>query len=98
MRVRPLGRPILIIEAFEMKEAIHPKYHPVVFVDSNTGAEFVSRSTMTSETVRKVDGVDHFEIRMEITSDSHPFWTGTQKLLDTEGRVERFNRKYGRKS
>ncbi len=81
-----------------MKEAIHPKYHPVVFVDSNTGAEFVSRSTMTSETVRKVDGVDHFEIRMEITSDSHPFWTGTQKLLDTEGRVERFNRKYGRKS
>lgn len=80
-----------------MKEKTHPEYRPVVFVDSNTGQEFVSRSTMTSGTVRELGGVKHFEIRMEITSDSHPFWTGTQKLLDSEGRVERFNRKYGRK-
>ena len=80
-----------------MKQGIHPKYHPVVFVDSSTGAEFVTYSTMKSDTVRQIDGVDHFELRMEITSDSHPFWTGTQKLVDTEGRVERFRRKYGRR-
>lgn len=81
-----------------MKNGIHPEYHPVVFVDSGTGAEFTTRSTMTSETVRQIDGVDHYEVRLEITSDSHPFWTGTQKLVDTEGRVERFRRKYAKKT
>ena len=80
-----------------MKQGIHPSYHPVVFVDSGTGAEYVTYSTMKSDTIRQIDGVDHYELRMEITSDSHPFWTGTQKLVDTEGRVERFRRKYGRK-
>lgn len=80
-----------------MKPNIHPDYYPVVFVDSSTGAEFISASTMKSDTVRVIDGVDHYELRMEITSDSHPFWTGTQKLVDTEGRVERFRRKYGKK-
>ena len=80
-----------------MKPNIHPEYHPVVFVDSSTGAEFVTASTMKSETTRDIDGVQHYEVRLEITSDSHPFWTGTQKLVDTEGRVERFRRKYGKK-
>lgn len=80
-----------------MKANIHPEYHPVVFVDSSTGAEFVTASTMKSDTVRDIEGVQHYEVRLEITSDSHPFWTGTQKLVDTEGRVERFRRKYGKK-
>ena len=80
-----------------MKQGIHPDYHPVVFVDSGTNAEFITYSTMKSDTVRQIDGVDHYEVRIEISSDSHPFWTGTQKLVDTEGRVERFRRKYGRK-
>jgi len=80
-----------------MKTDIHPKYHPVVFVDSGTGAEFMTYSTMKSDKVREVDGVECQEVRVEISSDSHPFWTGTQKLVDTEGRVERFRRKYGRK-
>lgn len=80
-----------------MKEGIHPEYNPVVFVDATTGAEFISKSTTKSDTVRQIDGVDHYEIRLEITSDSHPFWTGNQKLIDTEGRVERFRRKYGKK-
>ncbi len=78
-----------------MKPDIHPKYHPVVFVDSSTGEEICTFSTATSEKVRKIDGVDHFEIRVEISSASHPFWTGQQKLVDSEGRVERFRRKYG---
>ena len=80
-----------------MKPDIHPKFHPVVFVDASTGAEFLTASTMTSDKVRNLDGVDHYEVRLEITSDSHPFWTGNQKLIDTEGRVERFLKKYGRK-
>jgi large subunit ribosomal protein L31 len=78
-----------------MKNDIHPQTHPVVFVDTSTGKEFLSQSTMKSDTKRTIDGVEHYEIRMEITSDSHPFWTGTQKLVDTEGRVERFRKKYG---
>ena len=91
-------RPFLNLEKprTNMKANTHPEYHPVVFVDSASGAEFLTYSTMKSDTVREIDGVDHHEIRMEITSDSHPFWTGTQKLVDTEGRVERFRRKYGR--
>lgn len=81
-----------------MKSKIHPVLHPVIYVDSSTEAEFPTMSTMKSESVREINGVDHYEIRLEITSDSHPFWTGTQKLVDTEGRVERFRRKYGKKT
>lgn len=81
-----------------MKSNIHPEYTPVVFVDASSGAEFKTFSTMKSDTVRSIDGVDHYEVRLEITSDSHPFWTGTQKLVDTEGRVERFRKKYGKKN
>ena len=80
-----------------MKADIHPEYHPVIFVDSSTGAEFPTYSTMKSDIKREIDGVEHYEIRLEISSDSHPFWTGTQKLVDTEGRVERFRRKYAKK-
>lgn len=80
-----------------MKPDIHPEYNPVIYVDSSTGAEFQTLSTLKSDTVRNIDGVDHYEIRLEITSDSHPFWTGNQKLIDTEGRVERFRKKYARK-
>jgi len=80
-----------------MKADIHPAYYPVIFIDSGSSAEFFTYSTMKSDVERDVDGVKHYEIRMDITSDSHPFWTGTQKLIDTEGRVERFRRKYGRK-
>ena len=78
-----------------MKSGIHPQYHPVVFVDSSTNEELVTMSTATSEVTREIDGVEHYEIRIEISSSSHPFWTGQQKLVDSEGRVERFRRKYG---
>ena len=80
-----------------MKAEIHPEYHPVVFIDTSTGAEFITQSTMRSDKTREIDGVEHFEVRVEITSDSHPFWTGTQRVVDTEGRVERFRRRYQRK-
>jgi large subunit ribosomal protein L31 len=80
-----------------MKKEIHPDYHPVVFVDPSVGAEFVTRSTMTSNELRKIDGVDHYVIRMEISSASHPFYTGKRKFVDTAGRVERFREKYNYK-
>jgi large subunit ribosomal protein L31 len=78
-----------------MKDGIHPVYHPVVFLDTGAGFEFVSRSTMKSKEVRKIDGVDHFVIRLDISSASHPFYTGKQRFVDTAGRIERFREKYG---
>jgi large subunit ribosomal protein L31 len=80
-----------------MKKGTHPEYHPVVFVDPSVGAEFVTKSTMTSDEVRDIDGVKHFVVRMEISSASHPFYTGKTRFVDTAGRVERFRAKYNYK-
>lgn len=77
-----------------MRADIHPKLHPVVFIDSGAGAEFISRSTQTSKTTRDIDGVAHYVIQIDISSASHPFYTGKQRALTTAGRVERFNKKY----
>lgn len=79
-----------------MKAETHPEYHPVVFVDGEH--EIVTASTLTSSKTREIDGVEHYVIDVAISAHTHPFWTGTVKLLDTAGRVERFNRKYGRTS
>lgn len=78
-----------------MKADIHPEYHPVVFVDGEN--EIISRSTMTSKQTREIDGVEHYVIDVAISSFTHPFWTGSQRVVDTAGRIDRFNRKYGRK-
>jgi large subunit ribosomal protein L31 len=78
-----------------MKPEIHPEYHPVVFVDVSTGDEIVTRSTLTSEDSRDIDGVKHFIVSCDITAFTHPFFTGKQKLLDAEGRIDRFRKKYG---
>ena len=80
-----------------MKADIHPAYHPVLFVDTAVGEEWVSRSTQTSDETREIDGVEHYVIRLEISSYSHPFFTGEQRFVDTAGQIEKFNRKYGRK-
>ncbi|AVL99564.1 50S ribosomal protein L31 [Gordonia iterans] len=80
-----------------MKPGIHPAYGPVVFRDASTGSQFLTRSTATSaETVEWEDGNVYPLIVVEVSSDSHPFWTGSQRLVDSAGRVEKFNRKYGR--
>ncbi|GAA4664604.1 type B 50S ribosomal protein L31 [Gordonia humi] len=79
-----------------MKSGIHPDYHPVVFRDAATGSQFLTRSTATSEnTVEWSDGNTYPLITVDVTSDSHPFWTGAQRVMDSEGRVERFKRRYG---
>lgn len=78
-----------------MKQGIHPKYHPVIFVDQGAGFEFRTRSTMRSKETREVDGVEHFVIRLDISSASHPFYTGKQRFVDTAGRIDKFRSKYG---
>ncbi|MEU7475477.1 type B 50S ribosomal protein L31 [Lentzea sp. NPDC042327] len=81
-----------------MKPGIHPDYHPVVFQDASTGRTFLTRSTATSNrTVEWEDGNTYPLLTVDITADSHPFWTGTQRLVDTAGRVEKFNRRYGKR-
>lgn len=79
-----------------MKKGIHPDYHPVVFQDSATGFKFLSGSTaLSSETIKWEDGNEYPLIRVEITSDSHPFYTGRQKFQQADGTVAKFNKKYG---
>ncbi len=78
-----------------MKEGIHPDYHPVLFVDAATGQEWMSRSTLTSKETREVDGAEVPVVRLDISSVSHPFWTGTARELDADGKIDRFRRRYG---
>ncbi|ETA73993.1 50S ribosomal protein L31 [Ligilactobacillus equi DPC 6820] len=80
---------------FKMKQGIHPEYHEVVFMDSATGYKFVSGSTKTSDETVEFEGKTYPLIRVEISSDSHPFYTGRQKFTQADGRVDRFNKKYG---
>ena len=79
-----------------MKQEIHPEYRKVLFVDSATGDEWVSRSTMTSEETKEVDGESLPVIKLEISSASHPFWTGQMREVDSDGRVDRFRKRYGK--
>jgi large subunit ribosomal protein L31 len=80
-----------------VKPGIHPTYEPVVYRDRNAGFAFLTRSTRTSdERIRWEDGNTYPVIDVEVSSASHPFYTGTSLLVDTAGRVERFNRKYSR--
>lgn len=78
-----------------MKEGIHPEYHKVLYVDSATGEEWVSRSTLTSKEKREIDGEELSVIKLEISSVSHPFWTGKMRSLDADGKIDRFKRRYG---
>ena len=66
-----------------MKANIHPKLNPVVFVDTGAGVEFVTRSTLSSKNTRNIDGVEHYIVHVDISSASHPFYTGKQRALTT---------------
>ena len=79
-----------------MKSEIHPDYHKVLFVDTATGDEWVSRSTMKSSETREVEGEELPVIKLEISSHSHPFWTGTLRELDADGKIDRFRKRYGK--
>ena len=80
-----------------MKQDIHPEYRKVIFVDSATGDEIVTRSTLTSKETRSVDGEEVPVVKLEISAFSHPFWTGTMRELDSDGKIDRFRRRYAKK-
>ena len=81
-----------------MKKGIHPEYRQVVFLDTTSEFKFLTRSTQSSnETIEWEDGNTYPVIKIEISSASHPFFTGKNIFLDTTGRVERFNQRYKKK-
>ncbi|MBF4599494.1 type B 50S ribosomal protein L31 [Frigoribacterium sp. VKM Ac-1396] len=77
-----------------MKTDIHPEYKPIVFRDLASGATFLTRSTTSSDKTIELDGETYPVIDVEISSESHPFYTGKQRILDSAGRVEKFNSRY----
>jgi large subunit ribosomal protein L31 len=79
-----------------MKKGIHPEYREVVFQDIGADFAFLTRSTVkTKDTITWTDGQEYPLVKIEVSSQSHPFYTGKQKIVDTAGRVDRFRRKYG---
>jgi len=84
-----------------VKNDLHPTYGPVVFRDKVAGSTFVSQSTLASRTdlptLEWEDGRTLPVFDVDVSSASHPFWTGTARVLDTEGRVEKFRRRYAKK-
>jgi large subunit ribosomal protein L31 len=81
-----------------MKPDIHPQYRPVVFQDPSADFAFLTRSTIeTNDTIVWDDGNTYPLHKVEISAASHPFFTGQMKIVDTAGRVERFEKRYGRR-
>ncbi|MFL0684638.1 MAG: type B 50S ribosomal protein L31 [Algoriphagus aquaeductus] len=81
-----------------MKKDIHPNYRDVVFYDTSSEFKFLTKSTIeTSETIEWTDGKSYPVYKIEVSSESHPFYTGKKMLLDTAGRVEKFNKRYAKK-
>jgi large subunit ribosomal protein L31 len=82
-----------------MKKGIHPEnYRLVAFKDMSNEEVFITRSTAATRETLTVDGVDYPLIKVEISNTSHPFYTGKSMFLDTAGRIEKFNKRYGKKA
>jgi large subunit ribosomal protein L31 len=80
-----------------MKDGIHPEYRKVVFQDLSSDFAFLTRSTIESkETIKWEDGNEYPLVKVEVSSASHPFYTGKHKVLDSGGRVDRFKKRYGK--
>ena len=82
-----------------MKAGIHPEYREVVFFDVTSDFKFLTRSTLATtakETVKWEDGNEYPLVKIEISSASHPFYTGKHKVMDTSGRIDKFQRRYAR--
>ena len=89
---------VLWYTTYTMKKDTHPEVHPVIFRDTGAGADFVGLSTATSEEKETIDGVEHFVLPVEISSASHPFYTGEENIIDSAGRVEKFKARAEKKS
>jgi len=79
-----------------MKEGIHPEYRDVVFLDQQTGSKFVSRSCLQSRDTIELDGKTYPLFKCDVTSESHPFYTGAQTRIVETGRVEKFRARFAR--
>lgn len=80
-----------------MKADIHPQYRDVVFQDITSDFRILTRSTLSSkETVKWEDGNEYPLIKIEVSSASHPFYTGQNKIMDTSGRVDKFRKRYAK--
>ena len=80
-----------------MKPGIHPEYREVVFVDVTSGFKFITRSTIvTREKIKMEDGKEYPMFKLDVTSESHPFYTGAQQRIIETGRVEKFRQKFAR--
>jgi large subunit ribosomal protein L31 len=79
-----------------VKKDIHPKLNPVAFVDVSSGKRFLTFSTIKSSRKETIDGVEYHVVLRDVTSDSHPAYTGEKRLIDTAGRVEKFTSKFRR--
>ncbi len=78
-----------------MKKGIHPEnYRTVAFKDMSNGHVFITKSTVNTKETEVVDGVEYPVVKLEISSKSHPFYTGKMKLVDTAGRVDKFNTRF----
>ncbi|MCL6261201.1 type B 50S ribosomal protein L31 [Aquiflexum sp. TKW24L] len=81
-----------------MRKDIHPNYREVVFYDTSSEYKFITKSTITtSETIVWEDGKTYPLYKVEVSSNSHPFYTGKKMMLDTAGRVDKFNKRYAKK-
>lgn len=80
-----------------MKKNIHPKYQKVLFIDSSTGHKFVCGSAIQSKETAMFEGVEYPVCHVSISSSSHPFFTGSKQLVDSEGRVDKFKKRYAAK-
>jgi large subunit ribosomal protein L31 len=82
-----------------MRPDIHPTYRPVVFEDSTGGQRWITQSTVTTDrTTTWEDGNEYPYVLLDISMYTHPYYTGQLKIIDSAGRVERFNKRYGRRS
>jgi len=79
-----------------MKEGIHPEYREVVVHDLSCDFKFLTRSTIQTRETIKFDGQDYPLVKIEVSSESHPFYTGKHKIVDTAGRVDKFRQKFGK--
>lgn len=81
-----------------MKSGIHPEnYRPVAFRDISNGDTFISQSTVVTKETVEIEGVTYPLVKLEISSSSHPFYTGKSKLVDTAGRVDKFMNRYAKR-
>jgi large subunit ribosomal protein L31 len=79
-----------------MKATGHPNYREVLFLDTSCDFSFITRSTIsTQEKMKWKDGKEYPLVKLDISSESHPFYTGKQKIVDTAGRVDKFRKRYG---